>query len=800
MVHRDPNIGRLLGPYQLVRRVGEGGMGSVYAAKRADHQYEKLVAIKILKPNFLSSEPSETSVRRFRTERQALAGLEHPNIARLLDGGSTEDGLPYLVMEYVEGEPLDRYLNVRQLSIAERIQTFRTVCSAVQYAHQNLIVHRDLKPNNILVTADGVPKLLDFGIAKLLDPKYAAELTDLTQNDSGPMTPQYAAPEQVRGDPVTTATDVYALGVLLYVLLTGRHPFLDKAGNALALHAAILMDEPERPSAAVLRVTSGFVRGESPERLSRRLRGDLDTIILTALRKDPLRRYASVDRMSDDLGSYLRGLPIAARKDNFTYRAAKFVRRHAAAVAAASVAVVALIASSAVAIRSAQVAQRERVRAEGRFNEVRQLAHFVLFDLDSAIRSGATPARKTVVEEALKYLARLEKDTSGDLSLDHELIAAYMQVGDLQGNLYSANVGDAEGARRSYENAARIADAVAAAHPNDPRARHDAAAASVRIANLLSLGANRDEALRRYNNAKDLFQKLASEHPGARKDLMDVWAKIGFTRLQASDLRGALDAYRHCLQIARELAQARPQTAEARRAVAYGTERVGYALAKTGSFQQGLEMLRQALAQYRELAASAPDQGAAQHDIADTQAIVGDVLSAAHRNTEAETSYREALATSELLLRSDPGNGQYRRDWIMMLGRLADALANGGKTAEARALTLQALAALQPLMNRPDTSVPDIVQYCVLLESLDSSRAAEALPYAQRLVASTKERDPTMLEILAKALYASGDFNEAIRRLEQALAIVKSQGSPDMVAKLEQDLNGFRSRAPHGKT
>ena len=341
----DPMLGRRIGPYVLVSRIGQGGMGAVYMAARADEEFRKRVAIKLVRAGL----DDKDILRRFRTERQTLAILEHPNIVRLLDGGSTEEGLPYLVMDYVEGQPIDIYCENRKLTINERLELFRTVCAAVQYAHRNQVVHRDLKPSNILVTAEGVPKLLDFGIAKLLN-RESIDGTIRTQPGFRPMTTKYASPEQIRGEPLTTATDVYSLGVVLFELLTGRYPYGLHRGTAAEIEQAICEHEPEKPSIAVMHreiqvdpdattenVLSKESLQENPEKLRKRLRGDLDLIILMALRKEPQRRYESVEQLSEDIRRNLARLPVIARADSLAYRARKFAVRHKAGAVAAAV-------------------------------------------------------------------------------------------------------------------------------------------------------------------------------------------------------------------------------------------------------------------------------------------------------------------------------------------------------------------------------------------------------------------------------------------------------------------------------
>jgi serine/threonine protein kinase/tetratricopeptide (TPR) repeat protein len=339
--------GRRIGAYRIVRECGHGGMAVVYLAERADDQYRKRVAIKMLKPGTNKDE----ILRRFRNERQALAGLDHPNIVRLLDGGSTEEGLPYLIMDYVEGVHIDEYCDTHRLSITERLQLFRTVCLAVQYAHETMVIHRDLKPSNILITKEGVARLLDFGIAKVLNSQWSPDRT-LTRTDWRPMTPEYASPEQVKGEPVTNATDVYSLGVLLYQLLTGHRPYRIRSDSPLEIEHFVCDEEPERPSAAVSRIDEkvppdgstrtlitpqlvGEARAIRPEDMPRCLRGDLDTIVMKAIRKEPEHRYSSAEAFSKDIERHLSGLPIEARKPTLLYRGGKFVHRHTESLATA---------------------------------------------------------------------------------------------------------------------------------------------------------------------------------------------------------------------------------------------------------------------------------------------------------------------------------------------------------------------------------------------------------------------------------------------------------------------------------
>jgi len=338
------NAGRRIGSYRLIEEIGRGGMSRVFLAERADGQFEQRVAVKLLRPGL----DSELDQARFRAERQILAALNHPNVARLFDGGLTDDGVPYLVLEYVEGKPINAYCDERELSAAERLELFLPVLDAVQYAHRNLVVHRDLKPSNILVSADGEVKLLDFGLAKLLEP--ASDDVSLTQTGQRWMTPEYAAPEQVRADTVTTTTDIYQLGAVLYELLTGSPPFGRRSRGLHELEGAIMHDEPRAPSAAA--------GGGKP------LRGDVDAILLKALRKEPERRYSSASAFRDDVERFLQGQPVSARPDTALYRFRKLVRRNAVASAATALAAAALVGATALSVRGMREARRERDHVE----------------------------------------------------------------------------------------------------------------------------------------------------------------------------------------------------------------------------------------------------------------------------------------------------------------------------------------------------------------------------------------------------------------------------------------------------
>jgi non-specific serine/threonine protein kinase/serine/threonine-protein kinase len=498
-------IGRRIGDYRLDEQIGEGGMGAVFRASRADDEYQKQVAIKLLKEGFESS----YALARFRAERQILANLEHPNIARLIDGGQTDEGFPYFVMELVDGQPIDQYCDAHKLSINERLRLFCTICSAVEYAHQNLVIHRDLKPANILVTADGVPKLLDFGIARLLSPDLLADESERTVSLLRVMTPEYASPEQIRGDAVTTASDVYSLGVVLYLLLTGHRPYYFTGRSPAAMAEVICDTEPPRPSVVVGRTevrtnvdgsttvlaspeSVSAAREDKPEKLRRRLSGDLDNVLLMALRKEPQRRYASVGEFSRDIQHYLQDAPVLAHQDTFVYRTRKFIRRYRVVSVSVAIFTLTLLGGILTTLHQARIARAERAKAERRFNDVRQLANAMMFDVHDSIKDlpGATSARKLLVDRALQYLDSLSREVTDDPSLEKELATAYEKVGDVQGLAPFANLGDPAGALASYNKALEIRRSLAELNPEDREAQNALSSLYYRMA--FSLDTKRD--------------------------------------------------------------------------------------------------------------------------------------------------------------------------------------------------------------------------------------------------------------------------------------------------------------------
>jgi eukaryotic-like serine/threonine-protein kinase len=449
----EATAGSIVGSWRLLERIGQGGMSDVHRAVRASGDFTHVVAVKLVHTLAHDRDLS----RRFHAEREVLGALHHPHVVALIDGGVSAQGRPYLVMELVEGQPMTQFARERQLPLHERLQIFGQVCSAVQHAHQNGIVHRDLKPANILITADGHAKVLDFGVAKLLTPPGVTPAGSATGLLPAPLTPNYASPEQLRGLPVTTASDVYALGVLLYELLSGARPY-EIAGQPLdAVLERVLSPDTRRPSAVA---DAGAVPLPYPRR---RLRGDLDAIVRRAMALEPERRYASAAELADDLARVRHGQPVLAREPSAGYLIRRFAARHTAAVVVGGIAVVGILAALSLAIVQARVAERERARAEQRFAEGRTLANALILRVHETLVAlpGAMPARRAILDEARRYLERLAEEAGADPALALDLARAYHQLGAIEGGPMTSNLGDRDAASASFRKAIGLLEPLA---------------------------------------------------------------------------------------------------------------------------------------------------------------------------------------------------------------------------------------------------------------------------------------------------------------------------------------------------
>jgi serine/threonine protein kinase/predicted negative regulator of RcsB-dependent stress response len=696
--------GRHIGPYQVVRELGHGGMGAVYLAVRADDQFKQQVAIKLIKRGM----DTDFIISRFRHERQILASFHHPYIAGLLDGGSTEDGLPYFVMEYIEGHPINTYCENHRLAITERLKLFRQVCAAVHYAHQNLVIHRDLKPGNLLVTEDGTPKLMDFGIAKILSPTLAAT----TIQDTAPflrlMTPEYASPEQARGEPITTASDVYTLGVVLYELLTGHRPYQFKNRLPDEIAHTISETQPSYPSAVVSRAETatmhdGQIKVYDRQFVTRRrqLAGDLDNIVLMAMRKEPQRRYSSVEQFSEDLRRHLEGLPVIARKDTLWYRASKFVSRHKAGVAAAALIVLSLVGGIVESTRQARLAER-------RFNDVRQLANSFLFEFHDAVETlpGSTPVRELVVKRALEYLDKLSQEASGDPSLLQELATAYQRVGDVQGRPGFANLGDKAGALASYRKALQIREQLVSEGAGAGELRLELATNHDRLGDSLRLTGDVAQALGHYRQSLGIREALATSSPSdgvIQRDLANSYSRLGDSLAATGNLAAAVDAHRKALKINETLASD-PSNTRDRRALFISHIKTGDMLARAGDANGALESYRYGLAISKGLADAAPMNAQASRELAAAYDKVGNILLEIGDQDQALQNYGQAQSVRQKLVEVDPKNAELLRDLSISFDKIGNVMEEKNDLTAALTNYRQALQINRDLAAKDETN------------------------------------------------------------------------------------------------
>lgn len=767
--------GTTIGAYRIVQVLGEGGMGTVYQAVRVDDLYRKLVAVKVLKAGL----NSEYAIRKFETERQILAHLDHPNIARLLDGGATADGQLYFVMDFIGGIPIDEYCDKHLLGVRERLTLFLTVCSAVHYAHQNLIIHRDLKPQNILVTGDGTVRLLDFGIAKLLDPDHE-ETRDLLST-MVMMTPQYASPEQLHGDAVTTATDIYSMGVLLYQLLTGHMPFPPKRGSVQAIFEGIRSSEPRKPSSVVRVEEEGTLpgnpkyvpltpplvserRGVKADRLARQLSGDLDNILLMALQYEPQRRYSSVEQFLGDIQRHLNEIPVRARPDTIRYRSVKFVRRHTAAVVGAAFFILALLGGIAATSWEARVARAERARAEQRFNEVRELANSVLFDLHDAIETlpGSTAVRELLVKKARHYLDHLATDPSGDDDLNRERAAAYERIGDVLGLPVKSNLGDTKGALASYDTALSIERSLLAAHPGDDKLQGALVRTLSRVCSVEQSSGRFQDALKHCGEMLVLQEGISEAARGDSKRQAELaaayqttagawfavgdWAKSESYRARAlailqelhradpanenyeSDIANAylrmanVQEQQKRLQPAREnaeravmifdrLSTRHPSQARRKLSTSFALQRLGSVLIDLGDMKSARDVFLRAVPIREQLVAIDPMDASARVNLSNSLAALGYVDLQMNKPGEGLQNFQRQKAIAEQLVAADPLRIEHQyslSEAIENIGRVAlfHATKAGSQSekqkylAEARTALRQALQIYEDLRAR----------------------------------------------------------------------------------------------------
>jgi non-specific serine/threonine protein kinase/serine/threonine-protein kinase len=655
----DRLIGSLVGRYRLVRRLGEGGMGAVYLGER-EEDFAHRAAVKLL----LEGVSNEETVRRFQAEKEALASFRHPSIVGLLDAGVTPAGIPYLVMDYVEGEPLDRYCARHAPGLYDRLRLIVQLLDAIAAAHRRLIVHCDLKPSNVLVTTAGAVQVLDFGIAKMLDPAQYGFAHPVTRTFR-PLTPEFASPEQLQGAPITIAADIYAVGVLLYELLTGEHPFEDRILQPVALLEAICFEMPEPLSRRAARLAL-------PPFPANLLAGDLDAIVLKGLSKEPDRRYRDADAFAADLLRHLDGRPVEAQPATWRYRAAKFAHRRPALALAAAAAILAGALGAAGTVREAVRANRARARAQARFADVRKLSNAVLVDFYDRVGKlpGATAAQQLLVSRSVRYLDTLAAESRPDPSLALELAEGFIKLANLQGSPYENNIGQPLEGLATVDKAVRIASAAAgAAHPRASIVLSKARQTRGDV--LLTIG-RIAEAVDESRAAAGIMDRVVAEHPrdldallqaaSSHETVADKLGSVGPTGMldrgaALRELERSLDLYRRAIAVA-------PDNPRPGRAVVV----IQMKLADIGWDADPLRSLagyEDALRSLEQLPARALDELPNRRLRASLLRRLGESFGELGRHDEAIQTLTADVQVLDSLLSIDPGNERARWDLII---------------------------------------------------------------------------------------------------------------------------------------
>jgi len=669
-----------IGQYRVIRELGRGGMGVVYLAVRDDDQFKQHVAIKVLKRGMDTVE----ILRRFELERQVLAALNHPGIARLYDAGETDQGRPYFAMEYVEGQAINDYCDTHRLHIAERLRLFQNVCSAVHYAHQNLVVHRDLKPGNIVVNRDGVPKLLDFGIAKLINPGMSMFAGDPTAPDIRVMTPAYASPEQARGDPISTASDIYSLGVLLYELVTGHRPYQLTSRLHEEIRRVICEVDPDKPSTAISKVeeletdgknkTTGTtsitpenvskVREGRPDRLRRRLAGDVDNIVLMAMRKEPQRRYRSAEQFSEDIGRHLDGMPVIARRDTTAYRLSKFVRRHRVSVGAAA-AITLAVTFGIVGTSMGYVAQHtQRVRTELMFRQVLSLAHTFIFDFNDKIAplDGSLPARELLVTTALECLDGLTEHVGDDADLQRELASSYDKIGSIQGGFRNPAHGDSTSALESHRTGLRMREALVAEFPKDLALARQLAVSHQHVGDIFGRTGEMNAALQQYMAAIAITETLADADPAYRRQLGSDLINVGKVQNRFGLRAEARKTYERAMTIRRMLVAEDASNSRLQRDLSVVLIRLAAIRAESGADAEALAMFTEAVEIRGRLVAFDPESGRFRRDLGVALYYTAEFHIARDQFEHAAEPVGRFLTISRQRVRDNPTDARSRLD------------------------------------------------------------------------------------------------------------------------------------------
>ena len=787
--------GTELGAYRLEKELGRGGMGVVFEATRADGRFEKRVAIKILRHDHTD----ELFLRRFEHERRILAQLEHPHIASILDAGTTPGGDPHFVMEFVDGIPITAYCEKHRLTIRQRLDLFLQICDAVEHAHRHLTVHRDLKPSNILVTEAGAVKLLDFGIAKLLDPDRpdGAETAAL-------LTPEYASPEQIRKQPITTSTDIFALGVLLYEILAGDHPFRKPGQLPHEAMRAIVEDDPPPP----------------------RLDSELAAIILTALRKRPEWRYPSVGQLADDIGRYQSGLPVLAKGNGAAYRLGKFARRHWLPLAATALLIVVLLAGIVATRRQAQAAEEararageqqriaeqnqnaanqqrllaearareaesERVKEQERSRQVRALAASLLFDLYDGIRdlAGSATARRLIVTKAQAQLEILQAASENDVEVQRDLAAAYERMGELRIDPAQPAKANAAAALDDYRRAVALRRELGAQPGRQPRDRHDLALSLAKLGDGEVMAGNMDKALASYQEA----WAVAKSAPDP-KTLGTVDGRRCIAFLTGGNTSKALESCQEGIEILAPLAKSTREDAEVQRLIATTEASYANALRLSRRPQDAARHARLAVESFDRLEGLAPSNAEYRRLASSAGTILALSLAAAGDNAGSREAFRKSVESMQIAIEVDPADlGSPLRLAVTLLA-FSRRLQQTGDQASARQTAQDALALLERATQKPSAGAVEWNEYADALlkvEQPDLRQPVKALQLARKSVAATNRTNPFFLDTLAWAFFRSGDAAQAADTEREALRLLPSGANGGLRDELQQGLATF---------
>ena len=818
------------GVYQARELIGRGGMGTVYRATREDGEVALEVAVKSISSPLWSAILDE----RFRRERQILAQLRHPGIAAFLDSGISEDGLPFLVMELVRGEPIDRYCDAQRLSIRRRLELFLEVCTAVDFAHRQLIVHRDIKPGNILVTSDGEPRLLDFGLARSVELS-----TPQQENPTLCFTPSYASPELLRGKPAAVTDDVFSLGVLLYRLLVGSKPIDSPSATPAEIVDSVLHSDPRKPGAILRSLAPADCaavaesRGESTVSLSRTIARDLDAIALKSVARSAGERYASVADLAADIGRYLDGRVVDAAAGGTLYAARKFIARHKVRVAAAAIVAISLTAGVVATLMEANEARSQRAEAERRFQEARGLARYMMFELQTEIQKlpGSTPVKADMVKHSLDYLDRVAAEKSSDESLRVDVAEGYSELADVLGHPLRPNLGRQAQARDTYQKAILLLQPVVAhdpgnqrarralahaqlmlgmslvfyrkwdegsklvksaeaalvqmadAAPQDPEANRQASVASESLAVALSqrdgytTGGSTD-AISAAKQSIDFAQAALRAKPGDAESMLDL--STAYNRLavlsQTQDRPTAAQDFEHALAALDNMPADEKATAYVRTRRSSTLMSMGWNLGSMGEYDRGVAALDEARSIIEQLAQEDPQNRAYTRSRASIYRNLAVIEDYAGRTKAALADYKTSASIFRQMLASDPNTPFYRT-------ALADLEANAsllslklGRKAEAQELAHEGVPVLKATAMKKDASAGELnlaARFVTERELPEFCDAKLGLELARRANAASAGKDYVVLETLAQAYWINRDRDRAVQAIEQALTLIE---------------------------